>query len=354
MLSDPSFIANTNTNYLSALRYLADEQQYAILGNLSAYNNLTTDSTALPDGISGSISTIAGNMLLAKMLAQLQIAIETQGEYYKLSLLFGDYEPLVSLFALTSLPTLNSNFYGLPQFASTAVFELFSWTNETNMDFPSTTDDLWVRFYFRNGTDSDDDFQSYPLFGQGPSETDMSWNDFESEMSGLIMPNVGDWCTQCGANNIFCAAWNGSDAATSSSSTSPNHHHGGVSPTVAGVIGAIVALVVAGLLFGLAMLLGGVRLHRNKSHKQELGGFKGSAKLASDRDLTMPKGGAVVGATVERSPTATGGHERVGSWEMKDAEISRHVDRRPSLEEEEEEARRVNPFADPVKPDERV
>lgn len=355
LLSDPSFIANSNTNYLSALRYLADEQQYAQLGNLSAYNNLTTDSTALPGGISGSISTIAGNMLLAKMLTQLQVAIETQGEYYKLSLLFGDFQPLVSLFALTSLPTLNSNFYGLPEFASTAVFELFSMTNGTNMAFPNTTDDLWVRFYFRNGTDSDEPFQSYPLFGQGPSETDMRWDDFVGEMASLVMPNVGDWCTQCGAGNIFCAAWNGSDAATSSSSSSStDRHHGDLSPAVAGVVGAIVALVVAGLLFGLSMLLGGVRLHRNKSHKQELGGFKGSAKLASDRDLTMPKGGAVIGATVERSPTAAGGHERVGSWEMKDAEMSRQVDRRPSFEEEEEEARRVNPFADPVKPDERV
>ena len=233
-------------------------------------------------------------------------------------------------------------------------FELFSMTNETNMLFPSTTDDLWVRFYFRNGTDDDDRFQSYPLFGQGPSETDMRWNDFVGEMSGLIIGNVGDWCTQCGANNIFCAAWNGSDATTSSSSTTVSRHHGGISAAVAGVIGAILALVIASLLFGLAMLLGGVRLHRNKSRRQELGGFKGSAKLASDRDLTVPKGGAVVGATVERLPTTTAGHERVGSWELKDAEMGRQGDRRTSFEEEEEEARRVNPFADPVKPDERV
>ncbi|KAK3082428.1 hypothetical protein LTR53_020387, partial [Teratosphaeriaceae sp. CCFEE 6253] len=86
------------------LRWYADQQQYGQLGNLAAANSYTGTDQPLPDGVSGSISTIAGNLLAAKMLGQLQVAIETGGAFYKLSLLFGDFEPLMSLFALAGLP----------------------------------------------------------------------------------------------------------------------------------------------------------------------------------------------------------------------------------------------------------
>ncbi|KAK1069133.1 hypothetical protein LTR74_005175 [Friedmanniomyces endolithicus] len=361
--------ANMNTSYpvLDMLRWYADEQQYAQLGNLTAQNNYTGSSQPLPDGLTGSISTIAGNLLAAKMMAQLQVAVETGGAYYKLSLLFGDFEPLMSLFALTGLPAVNPNFYGLPDFGSTAVFEVFSYTNDSmNMGFPSS-DQLYVRFYFRNGTgignDASGNFQSYSLFWRGPSQVDMSWNDFQTAMYGIMLGDIGTWCTQCGAGNIFCAAWNSSDTATgtpsgSTLSTTRKHKHG-LNPAAAGAIGAVVTLAVAGLLFAALMLLGGLRFHRVEKHKKhDMGGFKGSQKLASDRDLTIPKGGAVVGASVERgpeSPVSAIGHERVGSWELKQEHLERpniaeaeHA-RHPSFEEDG-----ADPFQDPVRADERV
>jgi hypothetical protein len=108
------------------------------------------------------------------------------------------------------------------------------------------------------------------------------------------------------------------------------------------------------------MLFAGIRLQRVKSHKSELGGFKGSQKLASDKDLTLPKGGAVVGATVETpgSPV-TGGHERVGSWELKQPDLPNiaaphPAARRPSFEEDDVGDIGASPFRAPVKPDERV
>ena len=129
-------------------------------------------------------------------------------------------------------------------------------------------------------------------------------------------------------------------------------------PAIAGVIGAVVTLAVAGLLFAALMLIGGVRFHRVEKHKSDLGGFKGSQKLASDRDLTIPKGGAVVGASIERSPDSPispVGHERVGSWELKGEpqylerpNIAQST-RDPSFDHE-----RVDPFRDPVRADERV
>ena len=146
----------------------------------------------------GSISTIAGNMLAAKMLAQLQVAIGTSGNFYKLSVLFGDFEPLLSFFALSRLPELNSNFYGIPDFGSIIVFELFSYTNITGPapSFPGT-EDLWVRFWFRNGTGGNGDvggnFQSYPIFGRGPSETDMPWKEFEEAISEIAVGDIGTW-----------------------------------------------------------------------------------------------------------------------------------------------------------------
>ncbi|TKA79326.1 hypothetical protein B0A55_03461 [Friedmanniomyces simplex] len=359
--------ANINTSYpvLDMLRWYADEQQYAQLGNLTAKNNYTGSDQPLPDGLTGSISTIAGNLLAAKMLAQLQVAIQTGGAYYTLSVLFGDFEPLLSLFALSGLPAVNPNFYGLPDFGSTAVFEVFSYTNDSmDTSFPSSSD-LWVRFYFRNGTGANDDasgnFQSYSLFGRGPDQLDMTWDEFQTAMYGIMLGDIGTWCTQCGAENIFCAAWNSSDTATGSSdassvSTTRKHE---LKPAIAGVIGAVVALAVAGILFAALMLIGGVRFHRVEKHKKhDMGGFKGSQKLASDRDLTIPKGGAVVGASVERSPESPIspiGHERVGSWELKQEQLERpniadtQGMRLPSFEED-----RVDPFRDPVRADERV
>jgi len=374
LLSEPQYLQpGTDVSYLNQLRWYADQQQYAQLGNLTQYNNYTGGgSTELESGIQGSISTIAGNLLAAKMLAQLQMAIETQGQYYKLSVLVGDYDPMVSFFALTGLPNLDSNFYGLPSFASAMVLELFSYTNNSvNLAFPDTSD-LWVRFYFRNGTngstDANGNYQSYPLFNTGPSQTDLPWETFQTSMYEILVGDIGTWCTACGAQNVFCAAWNSSDAAAGTDDcltlqASQNR----MKPAVAGAVGAVVTLAIVAIIFGAFMLLGGVRLHcvpRSRKNS-ELGGFKGSQKLASDRDLTIPKGGAVIGASVERSgpespASSTGGHERVGSWELKQADMGHGFNiadaqstRRPSMEDEEPEDR-VDPFRDPVKAKETV
>ncbi|KAK5112635.1 hypothetical protein LTR62_003950 [Meristemomyces frigidus] len=353
-----------NVTYMQQLRWLADQQQYAQLGNLNAVNNYTGTSQPFPGGNegAGSISSIAGNMLAAKILAQMQLAIQTEGLFYKLSVLFGDFEPLLSFFALARLPALNSNFYGLPDFGSVIVFELFSYANSSAgpPSFPAESE-LWVRFYFRNGTgveqgDESSNLQSYPVFGRGPSETDMMWSDFQLGMDGFLVGDVGTWCTQCGAENIFCAAWNSSDASTGSSSTSRHHYrHHGPSRIVSGVIGAIVALGLGAIVFAAFMLIGGLRFHRVRhSRKSDLGGFKGGQKMASDRDLTLrDKGGAVVGASVVHEEGGQG-HERVGSWELRQKEAGPGMDGDQARGASFESEMRVDPFRDPVKADERV
>lgn len=359
--SDEYTDPNTGTSYLDTLRYYANQQQYAWFGNVYADNELT--GKGFEGGVKGSVSTIAGNMLAAKMIAQLQTAIRYKGAYYQLSLLFGDYEPLLSLFALADLPPLDSAFYGMPNFGSVGVFELYAMSNPASVEFPSE-EDLWVRFYFRNGTDVDEPYQAYSMFNYGPDNFEMRWVDFQTNILEIAVGDLGQWCQQCGASysgsdRIFCSYWNASDSIEGAAVLSSPSGHGGVSPAIGGVIGAIVALVIAGLIFGLLMLVGGMRFHRVQSHKSELGGFKGGQKMASDRDLTLPKGGAIVGATIETTPGSpiAGGHERVGSWELKQNDMPNiaaphpAMVRRPSWEDDDIGA---SPFRDPVKPDERV
>lgn len=196
LFSAPEFVnATTNISYVSQLQWLADTQQYAQLGNLAAINSVTN----ITYPTEGSISTIAGNLLASWLLAQLQVYIDTDGDFYAFSVAVGDYQPMMSFFALAGLPDIDTNFYGLPSYASAMVFELFSYTNGSDdATFPSS-DDLYVRFYFRNGTGDDATYLSYPLFGNGPDDTDMSWTDFQDAMYEVTMDDVGDWCTQCGA-----------------------------------------------------------------------------------------------------------------------------------------------------------
>lgn len=366
----------TNTTFLDSLRWYADRQQYAQLTNMSIINTYTDAASPWKAyGVPGSISTIAGNLLATQMLELLSTAIKFPDEYNKLNLLFGDYEPLVSLFSLLDLPGSPSHLNGLPDYGSVFAFELYTWQPpNSTATWPNSTDDLYVNAYFRNGTDMNPNtvngqYHAYPLFGNGPSQTEMRWVDFSAELSNVMITSVGDWCLQCGASNIFCAAWNASDGfqLTGPSSVNDSNHPRGkeLSPAVAGVVGAIVALVVAGLLFGLTMLLAGVRLHRVERGRKrsDLGGFKGSQKLASDKDLTIPKGGAVVGASVERSssPVSPIGHERVGSWELKQNQnqTATHPNSLPVFQPHSESLRpsfdeTVDPFRDPVQPSERV
>lgn len=234
----------------------------------------------------------------------------------------------------------------MPDFGSALVFELFDLTGNgdgdgaasdaiaSNDTYPDESD-LWVRFYFRNGSDygsglpsdplnQERDYRAYPIFGHGPDATSMTWSDFQTEINNIMMSDVGEWCNTCAAYSVFCPAYTDDDSGwTGSGESGKTQRNSSMTPQVAGVIGAAVTLAVLFFAF-LCALAGGVRLHRNGgvfSKKPDLGGFKGSAKLASDQDLTLPKNGAPMGANrTSEATTVVGdakGHERVGSWELK-------------------------------------
>ncbi|OCL04352.1 phosphoglycerate mutase-like protein, partial [Glonium stellatum] len=264
------------------LRYYSDQQQWALFGNTTADNG---------------VRTMAGKTLAARVLGQFQQIVATSGETPKLTLLFTEHEPFLSFFALAELEFLNSNFYGLPAYGSTMAFELFSLSNST--DFPAAASDLWVRFHFHNGTGFTNDsspaaeLQAFPLFARGPSNTDVPWLDFQDLVSRVMTSAVMDWCTACDAQVLFCDAFTNSSIVIA---LPPGADPAGMSPAVAGVVGAAATLGALSVLLALAMAVGGVRFRRvGRSQRARLGGFKGGAKMASDADLALPKNGAAVG-----------------------------------------------------------
>ncbi|KAH7397073.1 histidine phosphatase superfamily [Pyrenochaeta sp. MPI-SDFR-AT-0127] len=309
-------LANDSTyaGVYDKIHHLADEQAWYRYGNTSS-SSTDADNQA-----------IAGKTLAAVILGQFQKLIidkngggDTTDMSYPLTFFFGEQDPIMSLISLMMADFRDDNFRSIPPYGSAIVFELFS--TGTNVAFPKDEDNLWVRFYFHNGTSFENNqLIAFPIFGNGPSRTDMPWSEFQDMFSRIMMNSLSEWCTTCSSPSLFC--W-GVDNANITLVLPARSQKYKVTPAVAGVIGAIVTLVVAGLLFAVAMLVGGVRLHRNpRSKKSELGGFKGSAKLASDPDLSLTKNAAAPAGIVSfGNGDQKKGHERVGSWELRQKEF---------------------------------
>jgi hypothetical protein len=352
---------------------LASKKQSQIYGDL-------TKSYLLPGD---RIRATAGKTLAARMVGMLLDNIASLGRSNKLNLFVGEYSPMLSLFSLLELSQVNDAFKDIPPFASAIALEMFSWENGSfvsdgdGLNYPDQSS-LWIRFLYVNGSlasdNSDQSIQAYPIFQRGPSETDMKWTEFEALMSNIMMSEISDWCNYCGSESIFCPAL--VDGGSTSSSSGSEKKDSEMTPKVAGVIGAAVTLGTLGIALIVAMLFGGIRFsRRDKSKKSELGGFKGSAKLASDQDLHLPKNAAPVGiSTVAVGGDMKKGHERVGSWELNDAaakdmEAQRNTfgslggstvagfepetQRKPSFERDDDHDG-INPFEGPVHPRENV
>jgi hypothetical protein len=243
---------------------------------------------------------------------------------------FGEQDAMVSLMSLMMLESQSSDFKSIPPYGSAMIFELFS--TGDGSEIPSDPNDLWVRFYFHNGTDSDTKpLQSYSMFNNGRSMTDMPYTQFERLFGSISMQGLNDWCTACSSASLFCRGTDGSGVTLVVSAPQEMPKQYAISPVVGGIIGAFVSLVIAGLLFALAMLLAGIRFHRVEQRvgpKSHLGGFKGSAKLASDLDVSLSGNGAPP-ATTTAGIVSFGdrkkGHERLGSWELRQKEFGRDI-----------------------------
>jgi hypothetical protein len=324
-----SYENNHNATVASLLKDTGTLTKLYELASLKKYN-LTGDQSVSGQTEGDKILTIAGQTLASKIVNQLYLNFATGGESPKLTLMVGDFGPMLSLLSLLSLPSVNPAFAQIPSFGSALVFELFSWSNTTNPTTYPLIDELFVRFYYQNssadGSSQYPNLLAYSLFGNSRSMLDMSWTSFENAISAVMIPGVGEWCQVCQSQSLFCVAFNLSSSSDGSESGNSNKN---ITSQVAGVIGAAVTLGAGAILVGLAILVGGLRFHRRPGvfeRKSSLGGFKGNAKLASDADLNLPKHGApIVGAVVVGNGAeeeAKSGHERVGSWELRNSPTS--------------------------------
>jgi len=233
-IHNASLASNITDDQLFQLRTLADSAEFGY-----NYNQTQTGRS------------IGGQTLLGGIFAQLNQTVSSKGKL-KFSLLAGSYDNFMASFGLMNLTSANADFYGLPIYASTMSFELF--TEADTASFPTNIDDLNVRFLFRNGSDAGTTPIVYPLFGG--TATSLSWNEFSAQIKARAIISVGQWCSACNATQSFCPADSGSSSTTPSVSGTDNEGNGsgGISNATAGVIGAVVTLAVvaiAGLAFWL-------------------------------------------------------------------------------------------------------
>lgn len=219
---------------------------------------------------SDRVRAIAGSVLAGQVVSALEDIVNHTKGAPKFNIQFGAYGTFMSFFGLSQLNKVSNDFYGVCDYASSMAFELV--TDKTDKN-PSA-DDINVRFFFANGTAAQHEFKQFPLFGQ--DKTTLSWNDFKKGMSDFAVADTKSWCKTCGNTSGQCAA-NGT-SSDGSASTNSSGGKGGVSRPVAGVIGALVTLVVILGIQTIAMLAGGLRLVKKSTLRQANQGSPASTK----------------------------------------------------------------------------
>jgi prostatic aicd phosphatase len=211
--------STVSSNDLSQLRTLADDCESNV-----AYS---TDDLA---------RSIGGQRFAGGILEQLEQIVTTKGKL-KFTLLAGSYDTFLEFFGLNNLSAVSGDFRGLPHYASTMAFEVFTRGDVTA--FPNV-DDLRVRLMFRNGSTKGEASRAYPLFGG--QEQSLPYNDFVSKMKEFAINSTEQWCSTCRSDALFCQAYSARDNASKFGRT-----HSAMSNAIAGVIGALSTLGIIGL-----------------------------------------------------------------------------------------------------------
>lgn len=335
-----------NVGDVALARWLADQYIWA-----------TSSQTSSSSEMQSNVTAVAGQTLASSILQAFDANIQSQGSQQMMTMLFGGDEPAVALASLLGLADeQNPNFYSRPVRGGSLVFELYSFDDSYIPSYPST-DGLYVRFFLHNGTSNDTTWQSYPLFGHGPSRDFLPYNEFVQEIETFSLGSTEQWCTLCKSESVFCKGVLGDKDSTQKKR---------MAPAVAGVIGAVITLVAIGLLTVIGLLVCRVRFRKRGEggRKPSLGGFKGTGKLASDTDVTFrhPIWGTSKAADEHANDEITAGgvvvpgHERLGSWEM--GQQSKEVENIDSMgrpqttsafDEENDDEWRIHSTLQPVK-----
>lgn len=214
------------------------------------------------------LRSVSGSTLLGGILRQLTSIIEDNAAT-KFSLMTGSYDTFLAFFGLMDLPSQSPDFRGLPDYAASMAFELYSEADDAAFpDRGSINQDLRVRFLFRNGTDDGDDLTSWRLGGL-ESVGDMGgmrFGEFKETVEGKAVMSVGDWCQKCGSLAEFCVAANATmEAQQQQEQTTARDENNGLSAAAAGGIGAGVTLAVVGVVALLVWALMSGRRRRSSA-----------------------------------------------------------------------------------------
>ncbi|KAF4978079.1 hypothetical protein FZEAL_5469 [Fusarium zealandicum] len=223
---------------------------------------------------SAPVRAVAGSVLAGQILEALEPIAEGKSGHPRMNIQFGAYGTFMAFFGLAGLDKTDPDFMGVCDYASSMAFELV--TNATK----PTVDDVSVRFYFANGTAGENTPELFPLFGN--KETVLSWKDFKSGMSEFAIEDTSHWCRLCGNTDGTCAGSDSPDDDDDDDSASSNHDGGdsgnGISKPVAGVIGALVTLVVILGIQAAVLLFGGLRLANKSTLAARAGPANGGVK----------------------------------------------------------------------------
>ncbi|KAK1970886.1 phosphoglycerate mutase-like protein [Colletotrichum sublineola] len=233
----------------------ADLLTDAAVRTLTDYANIHEWNLAFNE--SDPVRAIAGKVLAGQVLQGLNATLHGAAApgAVKANIQFGAYAAFSSFFGLAQLDRVSEDFKAIVDYASSMVFELV--TNATSAS--PAADEVSVRFRFANGSAGASPLTAYPLFGR--AETVLPWDTFVDEMRRFAVEDTKSWCTACGNSTGTCAAALGLDgSADSNGSGSGSGGSGGISAPMAGVIGALVTLVVILGIQGLVMLGGGLRM----------------------------------------------------------------------------------------------
>lgn len=198
-----------------------------------------------------SIGNVAGQTIAATLLDDMA-RLANASDPLKMSIVAASYKPFLSLGSLldvrSDLPS------SVVDYASSLLFELHS-------------DDSF-RLLFRNG--STGDWMPLPLLGAETGAL-LPRSQLEAHLRPLAIESLAEWCDACGETTArgcgVLAALNGTGGAAFANPTSTEGRQH-VSPVVAGVIGALVALAVAAALLALWVWARGMPTYRHASAAQ--------------------------------------------------------------------------------------
>ncbi|KAK6365296.1 hypothetical protein LTR64_008799 [Lithohypha guttulata] len=264
-----SIVSQITADDLDQLRYFANEYEWNHNFNASQPGR-----------------SIGGMSLAGAILQRLQATIDTSAVRNKFQLMAGSYDTFLAFFGLTNLTAAGENFYGLPEYAASMAFELFTEAGdlERPASFPTEDavgHDLKVRFLFRNGTDGSDELAVYPLFGG--SELAIPYGQFADILGSRAINSVRQWCVACGSTQDFCVAANATSSAAigPSSKTTAFSSRSALSNAAAGGIGAGITLAVVAIIGGVLLT---VLRKRKQSHAMTVAYAAEKRSSGSDSD----------------------------------------------------------------------